>query len=318
MSLGMFLEKFARCILDNTAVRIVLESSVFRLCRLDAWLSWLIAFFTAALTAPSEYRFQLVRLVLPTLAFCLMTASIFVLNQCFDIENDLANKHKSGLPIARGEISFRTGLVLTFFLVMTSLVMSPFVGRIFQTLMVAYLLLWLAYSHPKVHLKSKPVIDLIVAGVGAGFIPFFASWSAFAPSTSFPVMMGSALLLAQAGGHSVHIVIDREADCKVGLKTSAVRFGGNAVARAGLILFLSSLGLFFASVLHGEVPLVIVAIPVAILPVAYTTISKYVVAIRGDAQELSRFAEMRRSLIYVQVCMLAAFGLAFAAMLGGS
>jgi hypothetical protein len=52
--------------------------------------------------------------------------------------------------------------------------------------------------------------------------------------------------------------------------------------------------------------------------VAYAPISKYVAAIVGDAQELIGFAGMRRSLIYLQVCMLAAFGLAFAAMLGGS
>jgi len=309
-----FLERTARYLLDSTPVRMVLDSSLFRLCRLDAWLSWLIAFFTGALAAFSEYRFQLVQLVLPTLAFCLMTASIFVLNQCFDIENDRANKHKSGLPIARGQISFRRGLVLAFFLVITSLGLSIFAGRIFQALMAAFLLLWFAYSHPKLHLKSRPVTDLIVAGVGAGFIPFFIAWSAFAPSTPFPSMLGPALLLAQAGGHSVHIVTDREADCKVGLKTSAVRFGAKGVAGAGLVLFLSSLGLFVASVLHGEVPLVIVAIPVAILPVAYATISKYVAAICGDAQE-SVFAGMRRSLIYLQVCMLAAFGVAFAAVL---
>jgi 4-hydroxybenzoate polyprenyltransferase len=289
----------------------LLDSSLFRACRLDAWLSWLIAFFTGAVAAFEKYQFPVPHLILPALVFCLMTASIFILNQYFDIENDRANRYKSNLPIAGGELSRREGLLLSVSFLVSSAVLSVFVGPIFPFLMLTYFLLWLAYSHPKIHLKSRPVIDLIVAGIGAGLMPFLAGWNAFLSSSSFPITLALTFLLAQAGGHTLHTVGDREADILVGMNTSAVRFGERVVSRCGLAFFLFSLVLFIASVSKREIPLLVAVIPIVILPVASHTICRYIALIRKGADTPSSFEEIRKATVRVQICFLAAYALAF-------
>jgi 4-hydroxybenzoate polyprenyltransferase len=291
-------------------IRDLLDSTLFRACRFDAWLSWLIPFSTGAFAAFEKYRFLAPHLILPTLVFFLMTASIFTLNQCFDIENDRVNRYKSSLPMARGELSFRKGLLLSLSLLICSAVLSTFVGQVFQILMLVYFSLWLAYSHPRIHLKSKPVLDLIVAGLGAGFIPFLAGWNAFSPSLSLPMTLGLTFLLAQAGGHTLHIVSDREADSLVGLNTSAVRFGGKVVLRWGFILFLFSIMLFITSISRRETPLLVAVIPIVILPVASPTISRYITMVRRGVDTLG-FEEMRKGILRLQICFLMVYALAF-------
>jgi len=165
-----------------------------------------------------------------------------------------------------------------------------------------------------VHLKSKPVVDLIVAGLGAGFIPFLAGWNTFSPSLPFPTVLGLAFLLAQAGAHTMHIASDREADSLVGLNTSAVRFGGGTVSKCGFIFFLSALMLFITSVSKQEIPPFVTVISVVVLPVATPTIFRYIAVIRGGADKPGDFAEMRRAIVHLQVCFLAAYALAFLVM----
>jgi 4-hydroxybenzoate polyprenyltransferase len=284
---------------------------LFRACRFDAWLSWLIAFFTGAVATFKKYQFHVPHLILPTSVFCLMTVSIFMLNQCFDIENDRVNRYKSSLPMARGELAFREGLLLSISFLVSSALLATFVGQIFQLMMLTYFSLWLAYSHPKIHLKSKPIIDLAVAGIGAGFMPFVAGWNALSSSLSFPMTLGLTFLLAQAGSHTLHIASDRKADSSVGLNTSAVKFGGRTVLRWGFVFFLSSLILFIASVSMREMPLLVAVTPIVILPVASPIISRYVAVVRGDVNTLSDFEEMRKAVVRFQIYLLAAYAVAF-------
>jgi len=304
---GRFLQYLAGIL----PIRDLLDSTLFRVCRFDAWLSWLVAFFTGAVATFEKYQFYVPDFFLPTLVFCLMTASIFVLNQCFDIENDRVNRYKSNLPMARGELSFRKGLLVSLSFLVSSAVLATFVGQVFHLLMLMYFSLWLAYSHPKIHLKSKPVIDLIVAGVGAGFMPFVVGWNAVSPSLSLPMSLGLTFLFAQAGGHTLHIASDREADSLAGLNTSAVRFGGRVVSRLGFVFFLFSLMLFITGVFRREIPLLVAVIPVVILPVASPTISRYIAVIRGGVETPSNFEGMRKAIVRLQICFLAMYALAF-------
>jgi 4-hydroxybenzoate polyprenyltransferase len=72
-------------------------------------------------------------------------------------------------------------------------------------------------------------------------MPFVVGWNAVSPSLSLPMSLGLTFLFAQAGGHTLHIASDREADSLAGLNTSAVRFGGRVVSRLGFVFFLFSL-----------------------------------------------------------------------------
>lgn len=302
-------------LLNNIPIKALVESPLYRVCRLDAWLSWLIAFLTGATAAFTRYQSNLAPLITSTLAFCLMTASIFILNQCFDIDNDRGNRYKSKLPMARGEISFRLGLFISLCFFISSISLSVLVGQVFQLILLIYFLLWLAYSHPMTHLKSKPVIDLIVAGIGAGVMPYLAGWSGATSFSQFPISLGIFFLLAQAGGHTIHIAGDRDADVKVGLNTSAVKFGRKAVTRLGLIFLLSSLTLFIASVCNGDTPLMITAISIPLLPIVFFAISRHITTIVGDAQVPDDFEKLRQAIMHLEIYLIVAYTLVFLGIL---
>ena len=97
--------------------------------------------------------------------FCLMTSSVYLMNDLVDAQSDKHHPVKKNRPIASGELpipiaifSFLVGLLCVFFL---SLSFSPF----FQLLLLAYLLLQLFYSFK---LKHIPILDVLT--IASGFL----------------------------------------------------------------------------------------------------------------------------------------------------
>ena len=78
--------------------------------RIDNWLGWIFCFGFGSifLGLPSPERFMAV-----FSAFLSATASVFILNQYFDREEDRRNILKSNLPVASGKIAPRAALVLS-------------------------------------------------------------------------------------------------------------------------------------------------------------------------------------------------------------
>ena len=252
----------------------------FQAARVGSWLGWVFNFgFGSVLFSISPV--EITALVL--FAFSLATASVFVLNQYFDREADRENKAKSNLPVASGRITPRRTLVFSFLLVISCLVLVLIANVHVLPLFIIYLGLWTAYSTPPLRLKSVPVADFMISGIGAGCLPFLMGLgSSDKLISNVPSIMLSAvpLVLIQSGGHIIQAVGDYDADLETGVNTSVVRYGRKkGVILAGLMVLAASFSPFAYSALgllpHKHLYLFLILFPLSIpIIIRYTDLLK--------------------------------------------
>ena len=211
-----------------------------RLLRFDSWQVWLFNFLLGCILfeLPSISRFIIV-----LVSFSLATSAIFILNQYFDQENDKANNLKKDLPMASGEVSPRAGLTLFFVFTAVSLTSAFLTDISVFLLLVALMLLGIGYSTPPVCFKSRPGLDVIVCGVGAGILPFFIGVQTAPLLTwqfEFPWMVrryqdalftALPIFLVQCAGQIYQVVGDYRADVSAKINTFAVKYGRKTALR---------------------------------------------------------------------------------------
>ncbi len=217
--------------------------------RVESWLGWIFSFGFGSifLSLPPPERFLVV-----FFAFSLATASIFIWNQYFDRKEDQENAFKSNMPVASGRIAPRTALIFSLLLTVSCLVLVILVDANLLSLFLIYLLLGTAYSAPPFRLKSVPVVDFLVSGIGAGFLPFLMGLvltGKISSDISSIVLGVVPLMLIHSGGHVIQAVGDYEADRKMGVQTFVVRYGKKKGAIvAGLMFLLACFSPFIYSV----------------------------------------------------------------------
>lgn len=220
-----------------------------KVTRVESWLGWIFSFGFGSifLSLPPPERFLAV-----LFAFSFATASIFILNQYFDRKEDQENAFKSNLPVASGRITPRTALIFSFLLIILCLVLVILVDANLLSSFLVYLVFGTAYSAPPFRLKNVPVVDFIVSGIGAGFMPFLMGLeltdklSSDIPSILLCVV---PLMLIHSGGHILQAVGDYEVDRKMGVHTFVVRYGKKkGVVAAGFMFLLACFSPFIYSV----------------------------------------------------------------------
>ena len=229
----------------------------FKVARIDNWYGWIFSFGFGSilLGLPSPERF-----IVTLFAFSFATASIFILNQYFDCEEDQKNIIKSSLPVASGKVTPRKALILSLALITLCLFLVFLVDMSLLSLFLVYFALWTAYSVPPFRLKAVPVMDFIVSGIGAGFLPFLIGVNTSHPSNisiSFILMSAIPLMLSHSSGHILQALGDYEADQKTGVQTFAVKCG----RKKGIII----MGLL--SIMAGLFPFIYAAF--GLLPINY-------------------------------------------------
>ena len=121
--------------------------------------------FAAPMAAGSLFQVDvLVNSLLAFVAFSLVSASIYLINDSRDIESDRLHPKKRFRPIAAGEISIPTALVLATVTLAASLSLGFWVAPLLGITLATYWVLQVGYS---LLLKHQPIIDL--AMVASGF-----------------------------------------------------------------------------------------------------------------------------------------------------
>lgn len=222
-----------------------------KVCRIESWLSWVFGFGLGYVLFSSS-MFDSGATVL--LAFSFATASIFVLNQYFDLQEDKKNAFKSDLPLASGELSPRDALIFSLLLIVSCFALLSMTNLSLYLSFFLYLTLWTLYSAPYPKLKAIPIVDFLTSGVGAGFFPFFIGYISTQQSNiniSLVILPTIPLTLFHCGAHIIQTIGDYEADRDAGINTFVVRYGNkNGVKIAGLMFlsaFLSTFICLFAS-----------------------------------------------------------------------
>ncbi|MFT3875500.1 MAG: decaprenyl-phosphate phosphoribosyltransferase [Propioniciclava sp.] len=98
-------------------------------------------------------------------SFCLISASIYLINDVRDIESDRLHPKKRLRPIAAGELAQPTALGLAALTAAASLALGFLVAPMLGVTLALYWLLQVGYS---LFLKNQPIIDL--AMVASGFL----------------------------------------------------------------------------------------------------------------------------------------------------
>lgn len=257
----------------------------FKVARVESWLGWIFSFVFGSvfLGLPALWR-----VVVVVFAFCLATASIFILNQYFDRKEDRENTIKSNLPVASGKVAPRTALIFSISLIILCLSLVFLVDTSLISLFLVYLALWTAYSVPPFRLKAVPVMDFMVSGVGAGLLPFLVGVGTSRQSNvSFSLILISALplMLAHSSGHILQALGDYEADHKTGIQTFVVKYGrkkgvvimGFLSLTTGLMPFIYAI---FGILPSSYFPLFFLPLPFCI-PIA----KRYIIVIKNPTTE---------------------------------
>jgi 4-hydroxybenzoate polyprenyltransferase len=223
-----------------------------KLLRFDSWQVWFFNFLLGCILFGLP---QVGRFVVVLVAFLLAASAVFILNQYFDYENDRANNLKKDLSIASGDVSPRTALTLFFVFTSVSLASAFLTDLSVFLLLVAFMLLGIGYSTPPFCFKSRPGLDVIVCGVGAGILPFLMGVQTAPLLTlqfEFPwvvrryqdvLLTALPIFLVQCAGQIYQVVGDYEADALAKINTFAVKYGKKTALRFATISLLITISL---------------------------------------------------------------------------
>lgn len=111
----------------------------------------------------SAYALQ--KTVLGFFLLCLVSGTVYIINDLVDIEKDRAHPKKRHRPIASGAISQKTALLAAIILPLIVLPLSYMLDVVFGLLMTFYLVIQLLYSF-----KLKHIVIIDVMTIAAGFV----------------------------------------------------------------------------------------------------------------------------------------------------
>ncbi|MCM1056258.1 MAG: UbiA prenyltransferase family protein [Firmicutes bacterium] len=144
----------------ESAVRIYLEEM-----RIKSWLKNSFVLFALVFSLELFEWSKFIQAVILTLAFCLISSAIYVLNDISDVEKDRSHAVKKNRPIASGQITFPCAWILLLCLMIAGFGLALSINLFAFLLILAYVVINILYSK---WLKRKAVIDCFC--IAAGFI----------------------------------------------------------------------------------------------------------------------------------------------------
>jgi 4-hydroxybenzoate polyprenyltransferase len=123
-----------------------------------------ILVFAALFFSLSFFQFDAIILSIHAfVTFCLISSSIYLLNDIRDRKEDLLHPFKKNRPIATGRISMRTAMIFFFVLLIAGVLLAFFLNIKFLLLVVFYLFINIGYSFG---LKRIVILDIMIVATG--------------------------------------------------------------------------------------------------------------------------------------------------------
>jgi 4-hydroxybenzoate polyprenyltransferase len=107
----------------------------------------------------------LIRTTIGFFLFCLVSSSVYLINDMMDVEADRKHPKKKSRPIASGALPISVAIIAAIILVSISIIGGYFLSRSFLPILLIYFLINLAYS---LKLKHIPLLDVLI--IAAGFV----------------------------------------------------------------------------------------------------------------------------------------------------
>jgi 4-hydroxybenzoate polyprenyltransferase len=131
--------------------------------RPNQWTKNLVVFAALALSKHLFEAGPLARTSLAFAIFCLLSGTVYLVNDIVDVEQDRLHPVKRLRPIASGALSIRAATLAAVLLGVVSLLASLYLGTRFLLCAVAYVALNLLYSFV---LKHVVVVDVLSVSLG--------------------------------------------------------------------------------------------------------------------------------------------------------
>lgn len=130
------------------------------------WTKNLLVFAGMLFTLNAQHTLiDLLRVVAAFAVFCLLSGSVYLVNDVLDAEKDRKHPRKCWRPIAAGRLSPRSAVFFAAVFAVGSLVASYYLSKKFGACAAAYLVLSSAYS---LSLKNMVIVDVLA--IAAGFV----------------------------------------------------------------------------------------------------------------------------------------------------
>ncbi len=138
---------------------------IIKLLRIKQWVKNLFLFIPTFFAGNIFEFSQLSVLAIGAFAFSLVASGVYVINDYHDRKIDQIHPKKRYRPIASGEISGKTALILVLVLILAGLAIALTLKLEFFFILLAYFMLNLGYCFG---LKNIPILDLFI--VASGFL----------------------------------------------------------------------------------------------------------------------------------------------------
>lgn len=125
----------------------------------------------AVLLAPLVFDRQLfhlpalIRTIAALFLFCLLSSTVYIINDLLDREADQKHPEKCKRPIASGELPTSVAVTAAVILPLIVFPLAFWLSPLFALIGLVYFLLNLAYS---IRLKHEPILDVLI--IAAGFV----------------------------------------------------------------------------------------------------------------------------------------------------
>lgn len=115
--------------------------------------------------APADAQPYFITVTMAFVIFCILTSSVYIINDIIDVEADKKHPFKNKRPIASGKFPIPIAIFSAIGLLLTVLFLSLFLPLFFKLMIAAYFLLQLLYAKVFKHI---PILD--ISSIATGFL----------------------------------------------------------------------------------------------------------------------------------------------------
>ena len=140
-------------------------SSIHDALRTKQWTKNLLI-FAGLLFSKNMFNLELFKTACEAFVlFCLLSSSVYLINDVVDIRNDRIHPHKRLRPVASGRLSVPAALSIAALLALSSIICAFALDATFAAIEIAYFILMNLYS---LYFKRVATVDVLI--ISAGFI----------------------------------------------------------------------------------------------------------------------------------------------------
>jgi len=136
---------------------------LLKLARPHQWIKNLFLFIPIFFAGEIFELNKVLILFFGFLSFCLVSSSVYVLNDFKDIESDRMHPTKKDRPLASGKVKPQIALAMMVAFALVGLLMSYNINKAFFFLLSSYLALNIFYS---LGLKNVSILDILIVAIG--------------------------------------------------------------------------------------------------------------------------------------------------------